>query len=320
MDPEASRHKAVQGAVSRLLAAVRTLRQHAGIERLGVAAVASAVAELVAVCATGPVELQIGRTAVALGPQTLATHAAGEVPFGALAACGVGCLRLPAGLQADEARRLLTVLAAGAGSPGESISWLAAFDHLGLPGLRLLAAEPSARAAQTQELASDHEAWWLLPPPGPCAQAFQPLRERAAKVDPAAAAADRLLETIASAAPATNAVAQAGVAILQRLLNRLCEQGATNHVAEILTRVSQNPAIPADQRILLWEQLRQRFAGPWLANQVQHADRWPGLLSLALQLDGEALSQLTAALGPQSLPPWLLALLPPQPARPAAPA
>jgi len=314
-DPDPARLRLVQSAVLRLLAAVQTLRQHTGIRRLGEAAVGPAIAELVAVSAAGELELQIEPTAVCYGRHTVATHAAAAVPFGALAACGIGGLRLPAGMAADDVRRLLGVLAQGPTQPQKAAAWLTAFDSLALPGFWLCAARPGATLAAT----CGDEAWWLLPAPGQFAAAFQPLRERGATVDLAAAAADRLLDTLQTGAPmAAEASATAGP-LLHTLLDTLCERGAVARLAEIFARVVQTLAIPGDERIRLRERLRSRFAGPWLAAQVQHPERWPGLATLALQLDGEALDQLAEALGPQAVPPWLQSLLPSRRLDPIAP-
>lgn len=301
--------------MARLLAAVRTLRQHAGIARLGAAAAGPAIAEWVAVSAGGALELHLDATAVLLGQHLVARHATDEVPFGALAACGISGLRLPAAMTAEALRRLLEVLAQGPADPGQAAAWIEAIDGLGVPGLWLSAAGPGPLPAA----GIDHEAWWLLPAEGPVAAAFQPLRERAAEVDLAAAAADRLLDELGTPAAAPSPLAIASGALLQSLVELLCERGQVGHVAEIFTRMSQTAAIPSDERLQLWERLRRRFDGPWLLAQRQHPERWPGLVALALQLDGDALELLQAALGPQALPAWLQGLLPPPARPPAAP-
>ncbi|MBM4062266.1 MAG: hypothetical protein FJ265_14390, partial [Planctomycetes bacterium] len=116
---ENRRRRAVREAVHCLRRTGGSLRQHEAAPRLCAEALAGCVRDLVAAAAPGPIALRLAAGSVSCGDEPLLAYLPGELPFGALAAAGIGELVVPEALDEAAAERLVRALAtaAPAGDP-----------------------------------------------------------------------------------------------------------------------------------------------------------------------------------------------------------
>lgn len=301
---ENRRRRAVREAVHCLRRTVRTLRQHEAAPRLCAEALAGCVRDLVAAAAPGPIALRLAAGSVSCGDEPLLAYLPGELPFGALAAAGIGELVVPEALDEAAAERLVRALATAAPAGDPDADAAEALRAADVPGLQFRA----AAVAPPDDAPGERPDWWLLPPPGPAARALRPLIERDRDANLPAAAVRLLLADLDGAA---------GPSALPRLLEGLAAallvRGDAGTLAALLEQTDRHPAVPADVAARLRDRAAAACGGEWLAQQLERPGQLQHLVALAMQLGERPLQHLAAAAAAagQPLPAWLLEFVPP---------
>lgn len=300
--PDPHLRRVVREAVHSLHRAVRTLRQHEAEPRLGTAAIERCAAALAAATAAGDLVLELAPGAVVCDGEPVLVHGPGDVPFGALAAAGVGELRLLRSFAPPAAVELVRLLAAAAPRADAEHDIAALLGCAGLPGVELRAA---TLATPGGDEARDD--WWMLPGPGAFAAQFRPLAERDAEVDLVAAAARQLIADLEPDRPGPDPN------LLDGLAAAMLARGDAASCAWLLEQAQQHPAIPPALALQLRSRALAAFHSDWLPAQVAESERVAGLTALALQLGEGALQRLAAVAADAGLPlpAWLLDLVPP---------
>jgi hypothetical protein len=301
----------VREAVHALLGAVRTLRQHAKEPRLGQDAVARCTAAILAATHDFPVSLRLGRGAVCLDDEVLLPFTADEVPFGALAAAGIGEVVLACGIPATMVEQLVATLAAAAVTTNAEYDIAAVLRAADLPGVELLTADRHDRDLEPDPDATAHRPnWWLLPAPGPAALALQSLVERDHDNNLPAIVARLLLADLDDGAGMHNPPSPQ---LLDGLFATMLQRGDAANAAWLLEQAQHHPAVPAEVALQLRSRAAMACHGPWLVQQLERGDRVQGLVALAMQLGDDSLQKVAAAAvgAGQPLPGWLLEFVPP---------
>jgi len=292
-----------RNAVQSLHQAVRTLRQHILQPRLGQAAVLRCVAAVQAATGTGPLQLRLEGGIVATHDEELLRYSVGDVPFGSLAAAGIGELTLPAQFDPHSIERLVQLLAEASCSGDAEHDVVACLRAAELPGVLFRAAVSSDTEGPDEGPRAD---WWMLPEKAP-STALQPLIERDGFANLPAQAARLLLADLDD----SHRKRPIGH-LLDPLLTALLQRGDSANAAFLLERALAH----ADVAPAIAEQLRARAAaachGDWLREQLEQPDRIQGLVALAMQLGDQTVQHLAdvAAEAAQTLPAWFREFVP----------